>query len=105
MLRRGSLLSLRYPRPSQNPFPIWIEVRGTPASFARAGALGLPLMIAIIGGEPNRFRPLVDLYRETGLRAGHSPEKLKIGIHALGYVADTDPQAANDSYPGYPKPL
>jgi probable LLM family oxidoreductase len=90
-----------YPRPVQNPLPVWIGVGGTPASFARAGALGLPLMIAIIGGEPHRFRPLVDLYRETGLRAGHSPETLKVGIHALGYVADTDSQAADDFYPGY----
>src|SRR5471032_1556888 len=57
-----------YPRPVQNPLPVWIGVGGTPASFARAGALGLPSMIAIIGGEPHRFRPLVDLYRETGLR-------------------------------------
>jgi probable LLM family oxidoreductase len=90
-----------YPRPMQNPLPIWIGVGGTPASFARAGALGLPLMIAIIGGEPHRFRPLVDLYRENGLRAGHSPETLKVGIHAVGYVADTDSQAADDFYPGY----
>src|SRR5208283_4977514 len=65
-----------YPRPLQNPLPVWVGVGGTPASFARAGTLGLPLMIAIIGGEPHRFRPLVDLYRETGLRAGHSPESL-----------------------------
>src|SRR5271156_5986914 len=70
-----------YPRPMQDRLPIWIGVGGTPASFARAGVLGLPLMIAIIGGEPPRFRPLVDLYRETGLRAGHSPETLKVGIH------------------------
>jgi probable LLM family oxidoreductase len=90
-----------YPRPAQNPLPVWIGVGGTPASFARAGALGLPLMIAIIGGEPHRFRPLVELYRETGRRAGHSPETLKVGIHALGYVAETDAQAADDFYPGY----
>jgi probable LLM family oxidoreductase len=90
-----------YPRPLQDPLPVWIGVGGTPASFARAGTLGLPLMVAIIGGEPHRFRPLVDLYRETGLRAGHSPETLKVGIHAVGYVADTDSQAADDFYPGY----
>src|SRR6267378_1989446 len=60
-----------YPRPVQDPLPIWLGVGGTPNSFARAGALGLPLMVAIIGGEPRRFRPLVDLYRETGRRAGH----------------------------------
>jgi probable LLM family oxidoreductase len=90
-----------YPRPLQNPLPIWLGVGGTPQSFARAGALGLPLMVAIIGGEPRRFRPLVDLYRETGLRAGHSADQLKVGIHALGYVADTDAQASDDFFPGY----
>ena len=62
-----------YPRPMQKPLPIWLGVGGTPKSFARAGALGLPLMVAIIGGEPRRFRPLIDLYRETGRRQGHSP--------------------------------
>src|SRR3984885_7770874 len=63
-----------YPRPLQNPLPIWVGVGGTPESFVRAGMLGLPLMVAIIGGEPIRFRPLVDLYREAGRRSGHSPE-------------------------------
>ncbi|MDB6109864.1 MAG: putative oxidoreductase protein [Pedosphaera sp.] len=90
-----------YPRPLQNPLPVWIGVGGTPASFVRAGTLGLPLMVAIIGGEPHRFRPLIDLYRETGRRAGHPPESLKVGVHALGYVADTTAQAADDFYPGY----
>jgi probable LLM family oxidoreductase len=90
-----------YPRPVQDPLPIWVGVGGTPSSFARAGALGLPLMVAIIGGEPRRFRPLVDLYRETGLRAGHSLERLKVGVHALGYVAATKQEAADDFFPGY----
>jgi probable LLM family oxidoreductase len=90
-----------YPRPVQNPIPIWLGVGGTPASFARAGALGLPLMVAIIGGEPHRFRPLIDLYRETGLRAGHSPETLRVGLHSLGHLADTTQQAADDFFPGY----
>jgi probable LLM family oxidoreductase len=90
-----------FPRPVQNPLPIWIGVGGTPQSFARAGALGLPLMVAIIGGEPRRFRPLIDLYRETGQRFGHSPDKLKVGIHALGYVAATTQQAADEFFPGY----
>src|ERR1700726_1747278 len=72
-----------YPRPLQNPLPIWVGVGGTPESFARAGMLGLPLMVAIIGGEPRRFRPLIDLYREAGKRAGHAPDSLKVGIHAL----------------------
>jgi len=90
-----------YPRPQQNPLPIWIGVGGTPASFARAGALGLPLMVAIISGEPHRFRPLIDLYREAGRRAGHSPEKLTVGLHSIGFLADTTAQAADDFYPGY----
>ncbi len=90
-----------YPRPLQNPLPIWIGVGGTPASFARAGALGLPLMVAIIGGEPHRFRPLIDLYREAGRRAGHSPDQLTVGLHSIGFLADTTAQAADDFYPGY----
>jgi len=90
-----------YPRPVQNPLPIWLGVGGTPQSFARAGALGLPLMVAIIGGEPRRFRPLVDLYRETGKRFGYSLDRLKVGVHALGYVAATTQEAADDFFPGY----
>ena len=90
-----------YPRPLQKQIPIWLGVGGTPQSFARAGTLGLPLMVAIIGGEPHRFRPLIDLYREAGRRAGHAAEKLQVGIHALGYVADTAEQAADDFFPGY----
>jgi probable LLM family oxidoreductase len=90
-----------YPRPVQNPLPIWLGVGGTPGSFARAGALGLPLMVAIIGGETRRFRPLVDLYREAGERAGHSPDRLKVGVHSLGYVAATTEEAADDFFPGY----
>src|SRR6059036_318315 len=91
-----------YPRPMQNPFPIWVGVGGTPQSFARAGVLGLPLMVAIIGGETRRFRPLLDLYHEAGRRAGHST-RLKVGMHSLGYVADTTKEAADDFYPGYAK--
>jgi probable LLM family oxidoreductase len=90
-----------YPRPLQNPLPIWIGVGGTPESFVRAGLLGLPLMVAIIGGETRGFRPLVDLYREAGRRAGHSPDRLKVGIHSLGYVADNTQEAIDDFYPGY----
>jgi probable LLM family oxidoreductase len=92
-----------YPRPMQNPLPIWLGVGGTPESFARAGMLGLPLMIAIIGGETRRFRPLVEVYREYGRRAGHEPDKLKVGVHALGYVAETTQQAIDDFFPGYAK--
>ena len=90
-----------YPRPLQNPLPIWVGVGGTPESFVRAGMLGLPLMVAIIGGETRHFRPLIDLYREAGRRAGHLPDKLKVGIHSIGYVAETTQQAANDFFPGY----
>jgi len=90
-----------YPRPLQNPLPIWVGVGGTPASFVRAGTLGLPLMVAIIGGEFKRFRPLIDLYRESGRRAGHSAEKLIVGLHTIGFLGDTTQQAAEDFYPGY----
>ena len=90
-----------YPRPLQEKMPIWLGVGGTPQSFARAGTLGLPLMVAVIGGETHRFRPLVDMYREAGLRAGHSSSNLKVGLHSLGYVAENSEQAVQDYYPGY----
>jgi probable LLM family oxidoreductase len=90
-----------YPRPLQNPLPIWLGVGGTPASFVRAGELGLPLMVAIIGGETHRFRPLVDLYRNAGAKAGFAPEQLKVGLHSLGYVAETTEKAVAEFYPGY----
>src|SRR5467141_1741223 len=90
-----------YPRPVQDPLPIWLGVGGTPESFVRAGMLGLPLMVAIIGGETRRFRPLIDLYREAGERAGHPREQLKVGVHSLGYVAATTQEAADDFFPGY----
>jgi probable LLM family oxidoreductase len=90
-----------YPRPLQNPLPVWVGVGGTPASFARAGVLGLPLMVAIIGGEPHRFRPLIDLYREAGVRSGHKPEQLKVGLHMIGFVGDTTKEAADVFFPGY----
>jgi probable LLM family oxidoreductase len=90
-----------YPRPVQNRLPIWVGVGGTPASFVRAGMLGLPLMVAIIGGEPERFRPLIDLYREAGKRAGHPAEKLSVGLHLIGFLGDTTQEAADDFFPGY----
>jgi probable LLM family oxidoreductase len=90
-----------YPRPLQDHFPIWLGVGGTPESFVRAGTLGLPLMVAVIGGETHRFRPLIDLYKRAGEKAGHAPEKLKVGLHSLGYVAETSEIAVNDFYPGY----
>jgi probable LLM family oxidoreductase len=90
-----------YPRPVQQPLPVWVGVGGTPSSFERAGRLGLPLMVAIIGGETHRFRPLVDLYREAGRRAGHPPERLKVGMHSPAYVAETTEQAVADFLPGW----
>jgi probable LLM family oxidoreductase len=90
-----------YPRPLQNPLPIWVGVGGTPESFVRTGMLGLPLMVAIIGGEPIRFRPLVDLYREAGRRAGHSPQQLTVGLHSIGFLADSTAEAAETFFPGY----
>lgn len=90
-----------YPRALQPKLPIWLGVGGTPESFVRAGTLGLPLMVAVIGGETHRFRPLVDLYREAGRRAGFTPDQLKVGLHSPGYVAATNEQAVTDYYPGY----
>lgn len=94
-----------YPRPLQKKLPIWLGVGGTPASFARAGTLGMPLMVAVIGGETHRFRPLVDLYRQAGAKAGHPPEQLTIGLHSFGYIADTKERAINEFYPGYEKTM
>ncbi|MBB5065892.1 LLM class flavin-dependent oxidoreductase [Granulicella mallensis] len=88
-----------WPRPAQDVLPIRLGVGGTPASFARAGMLGLPLTVAIIGGEPHRFRPMIDLYRQAGLRAGHAPETLDVAIHGIGFVADSTEQAADDLWP------
>lgn len=92
-----------YPRPVQSELPIWVGVGGTPASFARAGALGLPLMVAIIGGQPARFRPLIDLYYEAGAKAGHPRERLSVGVHFLGYVGESNDEAGRDFFPGYAK--
>ncbi|MGO7018328.1 LLM class flavin-dependent oxidoreductase [Rhizobium leguminosarum] len=90
-----------FPRPHQPQLPIWIGVGGTPQSFARAGTLGLPLMVAIIGGSFERFRPLVDLYREAGKRAGHSAETLKVGVHAMGFLGETEAAARDAFFPGW----
>ena len=90
-----------YPRPFQDTLPIWLGVGGTPESFARAGLLGMPLMVAIIGGSFERFRPLVDLYREAGRQAGHAPAQLRVGIHAFGFVAETVQEAIDLTWPGY----
>jgi probable LLM family oxidoreductase len=88
-----------YPRPFQKPLPVWVGVGGTPASFVRAGLLGLPLMVAIIGGDPRSFQPLIDLYRETGLKAGHSSEKLKVGLHCIGFLGETTQQQSGLELP------
>jgi probable LLM family oxidoreductase len=90
-----------FPRPAQSPLPIWVGVGGTPESFVRAGLLGLPLMVAIIGGEPRRFAPLVDLYRRAGEKAGHAPADLKVGLHVFGYVGEGVRSAADTIYPGW----
>jgi len=76
-------------------------VGGTPASFARAGTLGLPLMVAVIGGQTHKFRPLVDLYRKMGEKAGFASEQLQVGLHSFGYVAESREKAIEDFYPGY----
>ncbi len=90
-----------YPRPMQNPLPIRIGVGGTPHSFVRAGALGLPLVVAIIGGEPHRFAPMIELYREAGRRAGHGADQLSVSIHSVGYIADTSGRAGDEFWPSY----
>src|SRR6266851_531568 len=90
-----------YPRPVQNPLPIWVGVGGTPESFLRAGKLGLPLAVAIIGGETADFKPLIYFYYKAGKLAGHPPERLKVGLHSLGYIAPTTDEAADDYFPGY----
>ncbi|MCO6148664.1 LLM class flavin-dependent oxidoreductase [Flavobacterium sp. NRK1] len=90
-----------YPRALQEKLPVWLGVGGTPESFIRAGSLGLPLMVAVIGGETERFRSLIDLYREAGRSAGFAPGQLKVGLHSPGYVAESDEKAIADYYPGY----
>ena len=87
-----------YPRPAQDPLPVWIAVGGTPQSASRAGTLGLPMALAIIGGMPERFAPFVELYREAGRRAGHDAATLKLGINSHGYVADDSQRAADEFY-------
>ncbi len=87
-----------YPRPVQEKLPVWIAVGGTPQSVARAGALGLPVAIAIIGGEYPRFAPLIQLYREAARRAGQDPAKLKTSINVHGFIADTTEKAADQFY-------
>jgi probable LLM family oxidoreductase len=90
-----------YPRPLQDPLPVWIAVGGTPQSVARAGTLGLPLALAIIGGEPARFAPLVQLYRDAARRAGHDPARLSVGINSHAFIADSSQEAADAFFPSY----
>jgi probable LLM family oxidoreductase len=90
-----------YPRPFQQELPVWIGVGGTPESFERAGILGLPLAVAVIGGQTRRFAPLVDLYRKTYRSAGHPPANMKVALHSLGYVGTDTASAVDQYYPGY----
>ena len=90
-----------YPRPVQNPLPVWIAVGGTPQSVVRAGTLGLPLALAIIGGAPERFAPFIELYRESARRAGHDADKLPISINSHGFLADDSQAAADIFFPPY----
>ncbi|MBN2981001.1 LLM class flavin-dependent oxidoreductase [Cohnella algarum] len=89
------------PRPVQSRLPIWVGVGGSPESAIRAGRLGVGMAIAILGGEPERFKPLVDLYRKAGAEAGFAPEELKVGITGHGYVAATTQQAKEEYFPYY----
>lgn len=98
---RASITNLGvYPRPV-NKMPIWIAIGGTPQSVERAAKLGLPMMLAIIGGAPDRFAPYVQYYRDTARGAGHDVSKLGVGINSHFYVASTSQQAADEFYPGY----
>ncbi|MHB1103609.1 MAG: LLM class flavin-dependent oxidoreductase [Devosia sp.] len=90
-----------YPKPIQNPLPLWIAVGGTPNSVARAGYLGLPLMVAIIGGQPRQFAPLVELYRRAAAEGGHDPKTLPVGISAHGFLAGESKDAADIAFPAY----
>lgn len=90
-----------YPRPEQEPLPVWIAVGGSPPSVIRAGTLGLPMALAIIGGAPARFQPIVELYREAGARAGHDPDTLRVSINSHGFLADDGDAAADLTFPPF----
>jgi probable LLM family oxidoreductase len=90
-----------YPKPLQDPLPLWIAVGGTPNSVARAAYYGLPLMIAIIGGRPQQFAPLVQLYRDTAQKVGHDLAKLPVGISAHGFLADDSQAALDIAFPAH----
>jgi probable LLM family oxidoreductase len=88
-----------YPRPVQNPLPIWIGVGGTPESVVRAASRGLPMALAIIGGMPERFAPFVNLYRQAAVEYGHDPAALPVSINSHGFIADSKQQAIDESFP------
>ncbi|MEK4248738.1 LLM class flavin-dependent oxidoreductase [Paenibacillus sp. FSL W7-1287] len=88
-----------YPRPVQDPLPVWIGSGGNQQSVARAGILGLPLVLAIIGGSPYHFAPLVELYKRAAKRSGHDADKLPVASHSHGFIADTTELAAEQFYP------
>lgn len=90
-----------YPRPVQNPLPVWIAIGGTPESVQRAATLNLPMMLAIIGGTPDRFAPYVKYYRDISKQLGHDSSTLQVGINSHTYIADTSQQAADEFYPAY----
>jgi probable LLM family oxidoreductase len=90
-----------YPVPVQDPLPVWVAVGGSPQSAIRAGRLGLPLALAIIGGQPERFAPFVEIYRSAAAEAGHDPAQLPVSINSHSYVADTSEQAADEFFPAY----
>lgn len=92
-----------YPRPLQAQMPVWLAIGGTPSSAARAGYMNLPLTLAILGGDPAQYTPLINLYRDTARKAGHDVEKLQLGINAHMYIADTSEQAAEEFWPTYEK--
>ncbi|SHE14834.1 Alkanal monooxygenase alpha chain [Chlamydia abortus] len=88
-----------YPRPVQNPLPVWIGSGGTPESVVRAGMLGLPLVLAIIGGRPVQFAPLVQLYKRAAAKAGHDPSKLPVASHSHGFIGEDSDKAADKFFP------
>jgi probable LLM family oxidoreductase len=94
-----------YPRPDQDPLPIWVGVGGTPQSIVRAAERGLPVALAIIGGEPARFSVLADLHRRTLQNSGYSPDQAPLAVHAHGYIAETSEQAADEYYDSYARAM
>jgi len=85
-----------YPRPVQEPIPVWIAVGGTPESVVRAASLGLPMALAIIGGMPERFAPFLNLYRQASQQTGHDPTRIPLSINSHGYIADDSQEAVNE---------